>query len=86
MVEVRHGDGTAPAADWGRFDAVHAACALAEIPAALLALVEPGGRVVAPIGRPDRDQRLHVLRRSARGWRRTLGPRVRFVPGLPGLG
>lgn len=78
-IEVRVGDGRSGAPDRAPFDAVVVSAAAPEVPAALLEQVRVGGRLVAPLGRPE-EQRLWVLGRSEAGFeRRDLGP-CRFVP------
>jgi protein-L-isoaspartate(D-aspartate) O-methyltransferase len=73
------GDGTAGFAPEAPYDAIIAAAAAPDVPAAWLAQLKPAGRIVAPIG--DADQRLSVMQRDARGRvsRRIVEP-VRFVP------
>lgn len=83
-VRVVHGDALDPDPSWGRFDRIHAACQLEQIPSGLLDLVRVGGLVVAPVGPADGIQRLHRLRRTQDGWSSETGVEVLFVPGLSG--
>jgi len=86
-VELFVGDGSCGLPGRAPFDAINIAAAVrAPVPAALVAQLAPGGRLVAPVsfdpGRPD-EQRL-VLVRAERGrlTQRVLEP-VRFVPLVP---
>ncbi len=80
-IEVRAGDGSLGAPDAAPFDAVNVAAAGREIPRALVELLAPGGRLVAPVGEGE-NQRLVIVRRSADGERveRRALEGVRFVP------
>jgi len=80
-VEVRHGDGYQGWPDEAPFDAVVVTAAAPEIPAALLAQLAPGGRLIMPVGPQDAVQSLVLVEKDSRGEtsRRTLLP-VRFVP------
>lgn len=61
------------------FDAIVAAAAGAEMPAAWLQQLAPGGAIVAPVG--EEVQRLVVVRRDAEGRiQRRVEEEVRFVP------
>ncbi len=63
----------------GPYDAIIVTAAAPRVPPSLLALLTPGGRLVAPIG-PRSDQRLVLITRTAHGLdERDLGG-VRFVP------
>jgi len=78
-ITVHHADGTVGWPDDAPYDAIHVAAAADEVPAALLAQLAPGGRLVIPLG-PDRAQELWLYEGGART---SLGG-VRFVPFLPG--
>lgn len=86
-VTVRHADGTGGWAEHAPYDAVMAAAAPRELPAALSEQLAVGGRLVAPVGDPLGGQSLLRVRRAGPADFRTedLGP-VRFVPLLPGTG
>jgi protein-L-isoaspartate(D-aspartate) O-methyltransferase len=73
------GDGTLGSPDGAEHDAIVAAAAGGEIPAAWIAQVRVGGRIVAPVGVDE--QRLTVVVRQADGrLRRHVVEPVRFVP------
>ena len=80
-VSVRHGDGTLGWAEQAPFDAIVVAAGGPEVPAALLAQLVVGGRLVIPIGETPRAQSLvRVTRTSATGYEREDLGAVRFVP------
>jgi protein-L-isoaspartate(D-aspartate) O-methyltransferase len=80
-VRVRHGDGYLGWPEAAPFDAIVLTAAPDSVPAALIAQLAPGGRLVAPVGGQDQVQELVVIDKDARGnlTRRPLLP-VRFVP------
>lgn len=90
-VDVMFGDGLALSRELGRFDRILVAAALPSIPEGLIERLEPGGILIAPVGPPDRVQRLVRITRPAKtgsdeqepGKREELIP-VRFVPLMPG--
>ena len=63
------------------FDAIIVTCAAGHLPPPLWEQLEPGGRIVIPIGGPHEVQRLIVVSKTPEGKRhsRTVIP-VRFVP------
>jgi protein-L-isoaspartate(D-aspartate) O-methyltransferase len=67
-----------------RFDAIIVRLAVDEVPAILLSQLKPGGRLVAPVGPSDAEQRLTLFTKDADGriTRRPVLP-VRFMR-LPG--
>ena len=80
-VEVRHGDGYYGWPEVGPFDAVIVTCAAGHLPPPLWEQLEPGGRIVIPIGGPYSVQRLVVVEKSEEGKRKTRAVMdVRFVP------
>ncbi|HTP82282.1 MAG TPA: protein-L-isoaspartate(D-aspartate) O-methyltransferase [Alphaproteobacteria bacterium] len=84
-VEVKSGDGRAGWPEKAPFDAVIVTAAAAEIPAALVEQLKPGGRMVIPVGAPDGDQRLTVIEKSASGETRSrVVLPVAFVPLVKG--
>jgi protein-L-isoaspartate(D-aspartate) O-methyltransferase len=78
-VQLRTGDGYAGWPEAAPFEAIVVTAAPEHVPPALLAQLAVGGRLVLPVGPPD-DQNLLLIIRTAAGYdRRTLAP-VRFVP------
>ncbi|HEY8090644.1 MAG TPA: hypothetical protein VIF09_22435 [Polyangiaceae bacterium] len=65
-VEVIHGDAVSSAARWGEARKVVVTFAVASLPGAWLDRLPDGGRLVAPVGPRDRDQRLVLARRAGR--------------------
>jgi protein-L-isoaspartate(D-aspartate) O-methyltransferase len=80
-IEVRHGDGTLGWPEAAPFDAIIVTAGGPEIPEILRDQLEPGGRMVIPVGTLAHEQRLvKVVRDGAHDFREEdLGP-VRFVP------
>lgn len=77
----RLGDGHAGWPDEAPFDRIMVTAAAEAIPPALVKQLEPGGRMVIPVGPPAQTQYLHLVTRDADGEtsdRRDIG--VRFVP------
>lgn len=84
-VEVRVGDGYLGWPEAAPFDGIVVAAAAPQVPAALVAQLKPGGRLVVPVGPPGGIQFLMLVTRRADGGadlRRVLP--VRFVPLVPG--
>ncbi|HEX2199535.1 MAG TPA: protein-L-isoaspartate(D-aspartate) O-methyltransferase [Burkholderiales bacterium] len=84
-VEVRIGDGYQGWPEKAPFDGILVTAAAPQVPAALVAQLKPGGRMVIPVGASDAIQYLKVLTRRADGGyeeKRVLP--VRFVPLVPG--
>ena len=77
---VEHGDGWTGAAAHAPFDAIHVGAAAPEVPAALLAQLKAGGRLVIPLG--DREQQTLTLVEKAAdgGVAHTSLQRVKYVP------
>jgi protein-L-isoaspartate(D-aspartate) O-methyltransferase len=75
------GDGALGWPEHAPFDAVIVTAAARAVPPALLAQLRPGGRLAIPVGEPDGDQELRLLRKDAGGGvaSRTVLP-VAFVP------
>jgi protein-L-isoaspartate(D-aspartate) O-methyltransferase len=78
-VDVRVGDGSLGLAQLAPFDAIVVAAAAPEMPATLYDQLEPGGRLIVPVGGP-RGQRLEVIVRSPEGPAVTRSVPCRFVP------
>jgi len=89
-VELRHGDGALGWPEEAPFERILVAAAAPEVPAALLAQLAPGGRMILPVGPDERGQALRMIDRREDGRYAEvdlLG--VRFVPlthGAPVLG
>ena len=84
-VEVRIGDGYAGWPEKAPFDGIIVTAAAPRIPAALVAQLKPGARMVIPVGGPGDVQHLKLLVKRADGGydeKRVLP--VRFVPLVPG--
>lgn len=80
-VETRVGDGYAGWPEAGPFDGIVVTAAPDHVPAALIAQLAPGGRLVIPVGPLLVGQDLLLIRKGADGrtvTRSTIG--VRFVP------
>lgn len=66
-VEIRCGDGALGWPEHAPYDAIVVASAVERIPPALLAQLRPGGRMVVPLGKPNRTQRLLLVNKDALG-------------------
>ena len=69
----------------GDFDRIIVTAAMEEIPERLLARLEPGGILVAPVGPHQGVQTLVRVTRTDAGFDRKALVDVRFVPALPGI-
>ena len=78
-VAVHVGDGTLGLPEHAPFDAIAVAAAAPRPPAALLAQLAPGGRLVVPVG-SRRDQRLEVIVLTDGGAEVVRSVPCRFVP------
>jgi protein-L-isoaspartate(D-aspartate) O-methyltransferase len=80
-VTVRNGDGYQGWSEEAPFDIILVTAAPEEVPAALVAQLKPGGRMIVPVGPPHdvQDLRLLVKDASGRVTTRSVIP-VRFVP------
>ena len=80
-VEVRVGDGHRGWPEFSPYDGIVVTAAALEVPEALVAQLKSGGRMVIPVGPPNRSQDFVLIRKHADG---TLSRRVvlqvRFVP------
>ena len=81
-VKLKHADGNFGLPDLAPFDLIVMAAAAPEVPEALTAQLEVGGRLVMPIG--TREQRLVLIERTDKGLVETRLEDVHFVPLLPG--
>lgn len=84
-IRYRHGDGFKGWPGQAPFDAIVVAAAPAEVPAALLEQLAPGGRLVIPVG-PAGQQELLRVTRTPEGLQRELLSQVSFVPLVEGMG
>jgi protein-L-isoaspartate(D-aspartate) O-methyltransferase len=82
-VQVHVGDGTLGLHEAGPFAAIAVAAAAPELPEALYEELEPGGRLVVPVGSAA-EQRLEVVVRSPEGPAVTRSVPCRFVPLVSG--
>jgi len=84
-VEVKIGDGYAGWPEKAPFDGIIVTAAAPRIPAALVAQLKPGGRMVIPVGADGFVQYLKLVTKRADGGtdERDILP-VRFVPLVPG--
>ena len=73
-------DGSNGWPEMASFDAVLVAAAALQAPPALLRQLSDGGRLVMPLGHPQRDQVLTVFHRDGNEFRERLDTRCRFVP------
>jgi protein-L-isoaspartate(D-aspartate) O-methyltransferase len=84
-VEVMLGDGYDIPASAGTFDRIIVTASMEQIPEALLARLEPGGILIAPVGPHHGTQTLVRVTRTDAGFDRRELVDVRFVPALPGI-
>lgn len=85
-VTVRAGNGYLGWQEHAPFDRIIVTAAPDEIPQALVDQLKVGGLMAIPVGRPEQDQELKVLRRTRSGLEIVKTLPVRFVPmtGKPG--
>jgi protein-L-isoaspartate(D-aspartate) O-methyltransferase len=84
-VDVILGDGFDVPETLGTFDRIIVTAAMEEIPEALLARLEPGGVLIAPVGPVDDRQVLTRVVRNGDAFDRQELMAVRFVPALQGV-
>jgi protein-L-isoaspartate(D-aspartate) O-methyltransferase len=82
-VRFRHGDGFEGWPGQAPFDGIIVAAAPADVPAALLDQLAPGGRLVIPVGPPGGQDLVRYTRLDG-GVQREVLERVSFVPFLEG--
>ena len=82
-VRVIVGDGSQGFPECAPYDAIIVSAAAANVPAALLAQLGEGGRMIIPVGTPD-TQQLHLVRMEAGQPRVALREQCRFVPLVSG--
>jgi protein-L-isoaspartate(D-aspartate) O-methyltransferase len=78
-VHVHCGDGTLGLPEAAPFDAILVAAAAPEVPRPLLEQLAPGGRLILPVGEPERQQ-LNLLIREELGVETTVLEPCQFVP------
>ena len=84
-VEVRIGDGYAGWPERAPFDAIVVTAAAPKVPEALVEQLNPGGRMVIPVGGSQEAQQLVLIVKRADGTvERKSVLAVRFVPLVPG--
>jgi protein-L-isoaspartate(D-aspartate) O-methyltransferase len=79
------GDGYDISPSAGTFDRIIVTAAMEQIPEALLARLEPGGILIAPVGPHHGTQTLVRVVKTEAGFERRELVDVRFVPALPGV-
>ena len=79
-VHLRCGDGAQGWPEPAGFDAILLSCAAPAIPPALWDQLDPGGRIILPMGAPDATQELVLVRRSPGGSVVSRLMAVVFVP------
>jgi protein-L-isoaspartate(D-aspartate) O-methyltransferase len=83
-VQVVHGDAMTSAREWGGAKKIVVTFAVAELPASWLDAIPEGGRLVAPVGPRERDQKLVLVRRERGKIARTEHGAVRYVQNRSG--
>lgn len=83
QIKSKYDDGHLGWAEKGPFDAIIVTASPREVPAALLAQLREGGRLIIPVGDTE-TQTLTMVQRGEDGFETTLVEPVRFVPLLGG--
>ncbi|MCL5668564.1 MAG: protein-L-isoaspartate(D-aspartate) O-methyltransferase [Gammaproteobacteria bacterium] len=83
-IHVKQDDGVLGWPEHAPYDAIIVTAASAEVPAALLAQLSTGGRMLIPVGAPG-AQDLLLITRTPQGYERRSLERVSFVPLLSGV-
>jgi protein-L-isoaspartate(D-aspartate) O-methyltransferase len=78
-VQVVQGDAMTSAREWGGVKKIVVTFAVAELPASWIDAIPEGGRLVAPVGPRERDQKLVLVRRERGKIVRTEHGAVRYV-------
>ena len=80
-VELRVGDGHRGWPEFAPYDGIVVTAAALQVPEALVAQLKPGGRMVIPVGPPNRSQDFVLIHKLADGTvSRRAVLQVRFVP------
>ena len=80
-VDVRVGDGHRGWPQFAPYDGIVVTAAALQVPEALVAQLKPGGRMVIPVGPPNRSQDFVLIHKQADGTvSRRVVLQVRFVP------
>lgn len=79
-VSVRYADGSAGLPEAAPFDGIIMAAAAPTLSSALREQLAVGGRMVLPLGLPEKEQWLYLVERDAQGFRESRLEPVRFVP------
>jgi len=83
-VQLACGDGALGWPERAPFAAIVVSCAAGRIPPALWSQLEPGGRMILPLGQADATQELVLARKTGAGPVFSRLMAVRFVPLRPG--
>lgn len=78
-----HGDGHQGWEQQAPFDGIIVTAAAAQVPAALMMQLAPGGRLIIPVGGPDGQQLCRISLKPDGGVSREVLSDVSFVPMLP---
>jgi len=79
-VSVRYADGSAGLPEAAPFDGIIMAAAAPALSSALREQLTVGGRMVLPVGLPEKEQWLYLAERDAQGFRESRLEPVKFVP------
>ena len=85
-VSVRYADGSAGLPEAAPFDGIIMAAAAPTLSSVLREQLAVGGRMVLPVGLPEKEQWLCLVERDAQGFRESRLEPVRFVPLRVGKG